>query len=125
MKMPNEQHPITLETLGKTLTVTFKGVVVARSDEALLLKEASYPPVYYVPRADIVPTLFQRTERTTHCPYKGDASYFSLTANGETDENVVWSYEKPFPAVAQIGEHVAFYADRVSFQVHESVVAPA
>ncbi|WP_213881552.1 DUF427 domain-containing protein [Pseudomonas sp. dw_358] len=117
MKLPSAAHPITVEKLGKPLTVTFKGEVVAHSNAALVLQESSYPPVYYIPRADIVAAHYRRTERSTHCPYKGDASYFSLIAHGEADENAVWSYETPYPAVAQIEEHVAFYPDRVSFQV--------
>lgn len=117
MKSPSTAHPITVQTLGKPLTVTFKGEVVAQSANALVLHEASYAAVYYVPREDIVAAHYLRTERTTHCPYKGDASYFSLTVHGETDENAVWSYETPYPAVAEIAGHVAFYPDRVSFLV--------
>lgn len=117
MKLPSAQHPITLETLPQRLTVKYKGCVIAQSDETLVLTEANYPPVFYVPRAHIMPKYFSRTDHTSHCPYKGDASYFTLSADGETAENVAWSYETPFPALAEIAEHVAFYPDRVSFEV--------
>lgn len=117
MKLPSAEHPITISHLPTRLVVKFKGAVVAQTDNALKLEEAKYPAVYYVPRADIVQAHFVRTEHSTYCPYKGPASYFSLVAGDETAENSVWSYEEPYPAMAQIKEHVAFYADKVSFEL--------
>jgi uncharacterized protein (DUF427 family) len=69
-----------------------------------------------VPRADAKMDLLQRTDRTTHCPYKGDASYFSIRANGKTLDNAIWTYETPYPAMTEISGHLAFYPDRVRIE---------
>lgn len=117
MKLPTADHPITISPVPGTLEVHFQGATVARTEHALALKEAHYPPVYYLPRSAIVPAHFQRTAHSSFCPYKGQASYFSLVAGDSVSENAVWSYEQPYPAVAEIKEHVAFYSDRVTFTV--------
>jgi uncharacterized protein (DUF427 family) len=93
--------------------VLFNGEVVAETTRALTLREASYPAVQYIPREDARMALLARTPRSTHCPYKGDASYYSIEAGGRRAENAIWSYEAPFPAMAQIAGHLAFYPDRV------------
>jgi uncharacterized protein (DUF427 family) len=113
MKIPGPDHPITIESNPKRVRVTFNGRVVADTRRALSLREAGYPAVQYIPRADIDMALLQRTAHATQCPYKGDASYFSLEVDGRTSENAAWSYEQPYPAVGQIKEHLAFYPDRV------------
>jgi uncharacterized protein (DUF427 family) len=118
MKTPGPDHPITISPLNGRVTVQFKGERVAQSDKALELKEAQYPAVIYVPRSDISIEHYVRTEHRTHCPYKGDASYFSLTANGESAENAVWTYEEAYPSVKEIEGHVAFYPDKVTIDVH-------
>jgi uncharacterized protein (DUF427 family) len=119
MKEPGPDHPITVKPNPKRVRVHFNGKVVADSARALSLKEASYPPVHYIPRADADMTAFARTDHHTHCPYKGDASYFSLEVDGKRAVNAVWSYEQPFPAVSAIQEHLAFYPDRVD-RIEES-----
>jgi uncharacterized protein (DUF427 family) len=91
-------------------------VVIADTTRALTLKEASYPAVQYLPREDTNMALLARTERTTHCPYKGDANYFSINANGKNIENSIWSYEAPFPAMTEIAGRLAFYPDRVTIE---------
>ena len=113
MKQPGPDHPIVISRSGKRVRVTFAGKVIADTTSALTLKEASYPPVLYVPRADADMTALSPTSNHTHCPYKGDASYFTIFAGGRTAENAVWSYEEPFPAVADIKDHLAFYPNRV------------
>lgn len=113
MKLPGPDHPITITPNPKRLRVIFAGQVVAETSRALTLQEASYPPVHYIPRADADAALLRRTERSTHCPYKGDASYYSIEAGGRRAENAIWSYEAPFPAMAEIAGHLAFYPDRV------------
>ena len=113
MKLPGPDHPITVTPNPKRLRVTFAGQVVAETSRALTLQEASYPPVQYIPREDADAALLKRTERSTHCPYKGDASYYSIEAGGRRAENAIWSYEAPFPAMAEIAGHLAFYPDRV------------
>jgi uncharacterized protein (DUF427 family) len=117
MKIPGPDHPITLSPLPGSVTVHFKGARVAQSNQALELKEASYPPVIYIPRSDISIEHYVRTEHRTHCPYKGDAQYFSLSANGETAENAVWTYEEAYPSVKEIEGHVAFYPDKVTLDI--------
>lgn len=113
MKTPGPEHPIAVSSSSRRVRVIYRGRPVAETTRALELKEASYPPVYYIPRADADMALLERTDRRTHCPYKGEASYFSITADGARAANAVWSYEDPFPAVAAIKEHLAFYPDRV------------
>jgi len=116
MKLPGPDHLITITANPKRIRVSTGGVVVADTTHALTLKEASYPAVQYVPRTDANMALLARTERTTHCPYKGDASYFSINANGKSVENSIWTYETPFPAMAEITGYLAFYPDKVTIE---------
>ncbi len=113
MKLPGPDHPITIAPNGKRVRVTFGGQVIADTTKALTLQEASYPPVLYIPRADAKMELLTKTEHASHCPYKGDASYFSISAGAKTAANAVWSYEQPFPAMMEIKEYLAFYPNRV------------
>lgn len=113
MKIPGPDHPITVQPSSKHVVVTVAGQVVADSRHALELREASYPVTYYIPRSDTRMDLLDKTEHATHCPYKGEASYFSIPAGGARSANAIWSYEHPHAAVAEIKEHLAFYPDRV------------
>lgn len=113
---PSPDHPITVEPSGQRVTVTYAGRTIAESDDALVLREASYPPVYYVPIDDVAHDALHPSSHQTYCPYKGEAAYFSLQADGRSDENAVWFYEHPYDAVAQIRDHVAFYPDKVQIQ---------
>jgi uncharacterized protein (DUF427 family) len=114
MKLPSADHPITITPTKGRVQVKFGGRVVADTTRAVTLQESSYPPVQYIPREDADMSLLQATTHKTQCPYKGDASYFSVKADGnKTAENAVWSYEQPFPAVADIKGRLAFYPDRV------------
>ena len=116
MRTPGPDHPITIEPHPRRVRVVFDGRAIAETDRALCLREASDPPVFYIPRADVDPAHLAGTDRRTHCPYKGDASYFSIVGEGRTAENAVWSYETPFPAVASIAGHLAFYPDKVRIE---------
>jgi uncharacterized protein (DUF427 family) len=116
MKIPGPDHPITITPNPKRVRVSAAGVTIADTVRALTLKEASYPAVQYIPRQDANMTALSRTDRTTHCPYKGDASYFSVVIDGETIENSVWTYETPFPAMAEIAGFLAFYPDKVTIE---------
>ena len=116
MKIPGPDHPIAITANPKRVRVSAGGVVIADTTHALTLKEASYPAVQYVPRQDANMALLSRTERTTHCPYKGDANYFSVAAGGKALENSAWTYETPFPAMAEISGHLAFYPDKVTIE---------
>src|SRR4051812_47436554 len=113
MKLPGPDHPITITPNAKRVRVIIGDQIVADTTHALSLKEASYPAVLYIPRGDAKMDLFTKTGNSTHCPYKGDASYYSVSAGGKTAENAVWSYETPFPAMAEIKEYLAFYPNRV------------
>ena len=116
MKTPDHDHPITITPCKGRVSVLCNGVLLARSDAALLLAEAKYPPVIYIPRSDIRIEHYVRSEHQSHCPFKGDAHYFSLDINGQRLQNSVWTYEQPYRAVAQIKGHVAFNADKVTFE---------
>jgi uncharacterized protein (DUF427 family) len=116
MKLPGPDHPITITKNPKRVRVTADGVVIAETTQALTLKEASYPAVQYIPRADAKLDLLARTDRVTHCPYKGDANYFSVKMPGKVIENSIWTYEKPFPAMTEIAGHLAFYPDKVKIE---------
>jgi uncharacterized protein (DUF427 family) len=113
MKIPGPDHPIAVEPNRERVRVAFAGRIVADTRRALTLREAGYAPVQYIPRADIDMALLERTASATHCPYKGDASYFTLKVDGRVSENAAWSYEAPYPAVGEIREHLAFYPRRV------------
>jgi len=116
MKLPGPDHPITIAPHKGRVVVRFGNAVVADTENALELKEASYRPVFYIPREDAKLTHYERTAHSTHCPYKGDASYFTLVDGATRTENAVWTYETPFPAMAEIANHVAFYPDKVTIE---------
>ena len=113
MKEPGPDHPMTITPAGKRVRVSFAGKVIADSTRALRMEEKGYPPRLYIPRADADMDALSRTKHSTHCPYKGDASYFSLTVDSHSAENAVWTYERPFPAVAAIKDHLCFYNGKV------------
>jgi uncharacterized protein (DUF427 family) len=113
IKVPGPDHPIAIERASSHVVVSVAGHVIADTREALTLRESHYPAVQYIPRKDVDMTLLTRTDHTTYCPYKGDASYFSIPGGGERSIDAVWSYEAPYPAVAGIKDHLAFYPDRV------------
>ncbi len=113
MKEPGPDHPITITDNPHRIRVVLGGFIVAETTRALTLQEASYPPVQYIPREDVNMDLLDPTDHRTTCPYKGEASYFTVTAGGLERENAVWSYETPHPAVSRIAGHVAFYPNKV------------
>ena len=110
------KHPdyrIAVAPAGKRVTVDFAGTTIADTRDALAMKEGDYPVVYYVPRKDVKMDRLERSAHSTHCPFKGDASYFSLK-DGPRD--AVWSYERPFDEMAAIREYLAFYPDKVEIK---------
>jgi len=110
-KHPN--HRVTTQPASGRVRVIFDGEVVADTKAAIRLDEADYPAVYYVPRNDVKMKSLTRTTHGTHCPFKGDASYFTLQSPGRTAENAVWTYETPYDEVAVIRAYLAFYPDKV------------
>ena len=113
VKIPGPDHPITIERNPNRIVVSVAGRTIADTRAALTLREASYPPVLYVPREDVEMALLVRTDHATYCPYKGDCSYYSIPAAGDRSINAVWTYETPYPAVAEIAGYLAFYPGRV------------
>jgi uncharacterized protein (DUF427 family) len=113
MKTPGPDHPIRIEPSGAHIVVSVAMVEVVNSKHALVLREASYPPVLYIPRKDADMSLLRRSDHVTYCPYKGECSYYSIPAGGAKSLNAVWTYEDPYPAVAEIKDYLAFYPDRV------------
>jgi len=113
IRIPGPDHPITVEPTAGRVVVTAGGRVIADTRAALTLREASYPAVQYIPRADVDMAQLARSKHATYCPYKGDCAYYSIPAAGERANDAVWTYEAPYDAVAAIRGHVAFYPDRV------------
>jgi len=113
IKIPGPEHPISVERNSSRVVVSVAGRVIADTREALTLHEAHYPAVEYIPRKDVDMAQLTRSDRTTYCPYKGDAAYFSIPVGGERSIDAVWSYETPYAAVTGIKDHLAFYPDRV------------
>ncbi|MDT5355786.1 MAG: hypothetical protein QOJ56_4318 [Mycobacterium sp.] len=115
---PTTEHPITISPTQARVVVRVNGEVVADTHDALQLQESTYPAVQYIPFSDVVQGLLTRTDTSTYCPYKGDAGYYSVTtATGDTVDDVIWTYEQPYPAVAAIGGHVAFYPDKAEISI--------
>ena len=104
---------MSIERNPARVVVSVAGRVVADSRNALTVREATYPPVQYFPPEDVDFSQLERTDHRTYCPYKGDCNYYSVPAGAEKSVNAVWSYEDPFPAVAHLRGHVAFYPERV------------
>ena len=119
MELPAPSHPITVARNANRVRVVFAGEVIADTTRALTLNEAGYAPVHYIPRADVAMSRLKPTAHASHCPYKGDANYFSISADGRTADNAAWSYEQPFPAMAEIAGYLAFYPNRVE-KIEES-----
>jgi uncharacterized protein (DUF427 family) len=115
---PSAGHPITVEPTKGRVQVRINGEIVADTTAALELREASIPAVQYIPIDDVGQERLTRTDTTTYCPFKGDASYYSVTTSaGDTVEDAIWFYEQPYPAVAQIAGHVAFYPNKAEISV--------
>lgn len=110
---PGPDHPITVTPNSARIVVTVAGKVVADTTRALSLQESTYPAVQYIPIEDVDVALLERTETHTYCPYKGEASYYSIPAGGDRSTDAIWVYEQPHDAVKEIKDHVSFYPDRV------------
>jgi uncharacterized protein (DUF427 family) len=114
VKTPGPDHPITVEPAASRVVVRSGGKVIADTTAALTLREADYPPVLYIPLADVTPDTLRPTDTETYCPYKGDASYYTLATPDRGDiVDAVWTYRKPYDAVGVIAGHVAFYPQHV------------
>jgi uncharacterized protein (DUF427 family) len=114
---PTAEHPITVNPTGKRVVVRVNGEIVADTNEALQLQESTYPAVQYIPFKDVVQDVLTRTDTSTYCPFKGEAGYYSVTTGGGTVDDAIWFYEQPYPAVAAIAGHAAFYPDKAEITV--------
>lgn len=106
-------HAIVIEKTSNRIKVTFNGKLIADTHKALVVREGKLPPVLYLPREDVDTSLLQRTDYSTHCPFKGDAAYYTINAEGKSAQDAVWTYESPIPAVAEIKDHLAFYKEKM------------
>jgi uncharacterized protein (DUF427 family) len=116
--IPGPDHPIKIEPSSDHVVVKAGDVVVADSSNVLTLHEGkgNYAPVYYVPLADVDSELLESSDTTTYCPYKGEASYYSVRTGDNVIKDAIWFYDEPYDAVAAIAGHVAFYPDRVQIE---------
>ncbi|MCV3210571.1 DUF427 domain-containing protein [Mesorhizobium sp. YC-39] len=112
----NPGKVITIEPYDGTVTVRSGETVIASSTNAKLLTESPYPSVFYIPFADIDFGQLRKTEFSTHCPYKGDASYWSVLPAAEVGKDAMWAYEQPFDEMVEIRDHGAFYANKVTIE---------
>ncbi len=113
IKLPDASHPIDIGAAQGEVIVKLNGQVLARSTSALILREAAYPPVFYIPLEDVEQVGLRSSAHTSYCPYKGDCSYYDIDVGVCHVSNVAWLYAHPYAAVAAIQGHVAFYPDRV------------
>lgn len=111
--VPGSDHPISIAPSDLKVTVTFGDRVIAVTDQALVLQESTYRPVYYLPLDSVDADVLEPSSHQTYCPYKGDASYYTLRDGDAVAENAVWSYVTPYEAVSQIAGRVAFYPHQV------------
>ena len=115
LKYPD--YEVTIEPSASHVRVRVGGTVIADTREAVLVSESRHEPVWYLPMASVDPAVIEATDTSTYCPFKGDASYWSIRAGGESLPDAMWSYQAPFDECLPIADHVAFYADRVTIEV--------
>ena len=111
------EHRVATAPARQRVQVRYNGEIIADTIDAVRLDEASYPPVYYVPRRDVKMDRLMKTSHHTYCPFKGEASYWSAEVGGQVHENLVWSYETPIPQAEGITGLMCFYPDRVELTV--------
>ena len=109
-------HTVTTEKASGKVRITRGGLTLADTDSAIILREADYPPVAYIPREHVAMDAMEPVSKSTHCPFKGDASYFTITGGGEPITAGAWSYETPYDEVNAIAGHIAFDASHVSIE---------
>jgi uncharacterized protein (DUF427 family) len=118
IKEPSAGHPITIEPTKGRVQVRINGELIADTTAALGLQEATLPLVQYIPFSDVMQDRLTRTDTGSYCPFKGEASYYSVTTSGgDTIDDVIWTYEQPYPAVAAIAGHIAFYPNKAEISV--------
>ena len=109
-----EGYTVEFKPVAESFCIEFEGKRIVETDKALRIRETAHDPVLYFPRDDVAMEFLERTEHSTFCPFKGDASYWSLRVGAATSVNAVWSYEDPFPEVDRLRDYVSFYPNRVT-----------
>lgn len=117
MDATHQDHPISCAKEPGRVQVLFEGHSIATSDDVLVLREAGHEPVRYFPREHVAMAFLRKTDKVTHCPYKGQASYYTIMRDRQIIENAVWSYEDPLPGMSRIAGRLAFYPEHFDFQV--------
>ena len=117
--LKNPDYGIEFIESPRRVRVTFAGETIADTTHAMVMREPKHTPVYYFPRQAAAMDLFTPTDNHSHCPWKGNCSYFSIAAGGKTSENGFWSYEDPYPEISVIKDYVSFYWDRVDHWFEE------
>jgi uncharacterized protein (DUF427 family) len=107
IKLPGPEHPMSIEPTTRPVSVSAEGIRIAESRNGLILREANYKPVYYIPIADIDMRLLEDSDPTSYCSYKGDCNYFSVITPTTTIVDAAWIYRHPYPAAAPIAEHTS------------------
>jgi uncharacterized protein (DUF427 family) len=106
-------YRIEVSLTPRRICAVYKGKCIAESDAVLVLKESGHDPIFYFPRLSVRMGFLERSERTTSCPFKGEASYWTINVAGRRAQNAVWSYEDPLIEVSGIKDYLAFYWDKV------------
>lgn len=119
MKTPGPDHPLSFTPAHRWVRALYNGHLIADSGSAVVCQEADYPPVYYFPNADVETSVLTQTTHASHCPYKGDATYWTILRDGKFAENGAWSYEQPYPASDSIAGMIAFYSNVVTFEEYD------
>ena len=106
----NPDYPLTIDAFEGRVRTAVAGIVIADSDNTQLLRENTYPPVFYFPMTDVrVDGFLQESTHQTTCPYKGDAQYWDFKMGGTEIENIAWAYSDPYRECAAIRDHISFY----------------
>ena len=112
-------YAVTVEPAESKVTISYDGTVIAESENAMMVSETKHAAVYYLPREDVNMAMFSATDLSTYCPFKGHASYWTLNIGDTSDENIVWSYESPYPEVEGLKDTMSFYTDRTTIRLSQ------
>ncbi len=118
------QYHFNFEPESRRLRAIFQGITLANSEQAMVLQETRLAPIYYFPRADVNMDWFCRSDYISYCPFKGNASHYSLSKDGVIADNILWSYETPFSESEHIRNYIAFYPDQVEIQFSDDSAPP-
>ena len=118
--MTEKTHSASVSMAGEPYVARVGGDTIAESERAMILEEVNgdkaYKPVVYFPQDDIDPASLRPSDHSSHCPIKGDAGYFTVTAGDEVLENAAWFYPEPHRMVRAVKGYVAFYPDKVTVE---------